>query len=92
MGRNLRSGIDSIATIRVRKDSPRISEASIASLGPTGFYNVELRNGVLLRNIPGDVGLAVGTSVVIASYSGTGRHVIIGTGYKNWESITTVDV
>jgi hypothetical protein len=67
-----------------------IVEANIALLEREGYYTVILRNGQQVRNVPGSSGLKVGASVALSSYGG--RFIIIGSSYKNVESVISVSV
>lgn len=68
-------------------------EANISALEASGKYTIKLRNGNLVGNIPGPLGLKVGTSVTALAYPGrTRRYVIVGESYRNVKTAMEVSV
>jgi len=84
--------LNKITDRRVIAIAPKVSSANIASLGnEPGRYNVKLRNGSMVSNVPGPASLRVGQSVCVAKHSGGGGHYsVLVQGIFSSDRITEV--
>uniref|UniRef100_A0A6M3LBP4 Uncharacterized protein n=1 Tax=viral metagenome TaxID=1070528 RepID=A0A6M3LBP4_9ZZZZ len=86
--------IGSLSKRTIFTNAPSIKEANIIGLGTTlGKYKLKLRNGTVINEVIGEVGLSIGQSVTVAKFSGkTNRYVVLSVGYQSTGTITEVEV